>query len=280
MDIYEIQKLMREKSKAIGEYSAKAPQTEADLRSSLFGSDQTLGSLRENEADKIKELYNHDKTIASNYQPPEGFLEDPGAKAQFGSDVIARQGGELADIQKGIANRRDVLGDALDRGMKIFMAGLDALNSEYSGLKDQGNFAMQLKEMAERAEERKQAKADKNRATERVNIGGQEVLIDSNTGETIKVLGASGTSSSEDEIDAYAASYLDGKTFVNEIPAEIRGKVLQRAAELKQQAEEDAGKETEQESQPTSEGGFDLSKMIGTPGIPVDKWLVKLLGGG
>ena len=271
---------MREKSKAIGEYSAKAPQTEADLRSSLFGSDQTLGSLRENEADKIKELYNHDKTIASNYQPPEGFLEDPGAKAQFGSDVIARQGGELADIQKGIANRRDVLGDALDRGMKIFMAGLDALNSEYSGLKDQGNFAMQLKEMAERAEERKQAKADKNRATERVNIGGQEVLIDSNTGETIKVLGASGTSSSEDEIDAYAASYLDGKTFVNEIPAEIRGKVLQRAAELKQQAEEDAGKETEQESQPTSEGGFDLSKMIGTPGIPVDKWLVKLLGGG
>ena len=158
---------MREKSKAIGEYSAKAPQTEADLRSSLFGSDQTLGSLRENEADKIKELYNHDKTIASNYQPPEGFLEDPGAKAQFGSDVIARQGGELADIQKGIANRRDVLGESLEKGLKIFLMGLDALKYEQSGLQDQFNNEIKLKELTDKATERAITRGDKSKTDTR-----------------------------------------------------------------------------------------------------------------
>lgn len=162
----EIQKAMRKKRTEIGSRIADYPKTAADLRSSLFGEDKTLGSLRENEAAKIKELYEHDKAVASNYVPQTpGFIEDPGAKARFGSDVLARQGGELADIQKGIANRRDVLGDALTKGMEIFTAGLDALKFEYGGMKDERDFQLQLQELAEkradRAESRgKTAKAD------------------------------------------------------------------------------------------------------------------------
>lgn len=234
MDTNAILEQMRTKRAEIGQRYADAPKTAADLRASLFGEDKTLSSLRENEAAKIKELYEHDKAIASNYVPQTpGFIEDPGAKARFGSEVLARQGGELADIQKGIANRRDVLGDALTKGMEIFTAGLDAMKWEYGGMRDERDFLLQLQELAEKRADR----ADQKRSTSIIEIGGRKVLVDAQTGETIKDLGSSGVSTPLDDIDSYAASYLDGDILPSEIPAEIRGKVLQRAAEFKKQAE-------------------------------------------
>lgn len=270
---------MRKKAEEIGKYAAKAPQTEADLRSTLFGSDQTLASLRENEAAKIKELYEHDKILASNYVPQTpGFIEDPGAKARFGSDVLARQGGELADIQKGIANRRDVLGEALDKGMAIFTAGLDALKFEYGGIKDQGSFALELQKMAEARAEREQTRREKNRATERVNIGGQEVLIDSNTGETIRVLGPAGTDVKAGDKTAEYISQV--KTYKNRVEA-LKDFEIYKSTMVQQGVDVDAVKRAIDSYFP--ESPVKTSSESTTPGIAGHTlWndLSKLIGGG
>lgn len=164
----QIQNALAQKRTEIGQRYASLPQTEANLRASLYGGDQTLGSLRENEAAKIKELYNHDQQVASTYQPTSpGFIEDPASKAKYGSMILGNTGGELADIQKGIANRRDVLGDALEKGMKMAMYGLEALKQEYGGLESERDFMQKQKEHEDEIALRREEMSNGSTSTER-----------------------------------------------------------------------------------------------------------------
>ena len=143
MDIDSIQRLITQRRDDIGQRYASLPQTEANIRASLFGGDKTLGSLRENAAAKIKELYTHDKQMASTFQSTApDFIEDPGARASYGRQVLANTGGELADIQKGVANRQDVLGEALKNAMNIAKTALEAKRLELESLQEERRFAL------------------------------------------------------------------------------------------------------------------------------------------
>ena len=146
--------LMGEKRQQIGQRYADLPKIEDNIRSSLFGGDQTLSSLRGNESAKVKELYEFDKGLAVAQQSgPAGFIDDPASAAKYGSVQLQNRAGELSDIQRGIANRRDVLGDALEKALKMMNYGLEAAKLEYAGMQDELDNKLKIDEFQLRKSE-------------------------------------------------------------------------------------------------------------------------------
>lgn len=137
---------MSQKRQEIGQRYAEIPDIESKTRESLFGNDQVLKGLQGNETSKIQELYGHDKVLADRYANPqsEGYLEDPYAREKARAMRFQGTAGELSDIQNQIQTRRDVIGDALERAMKLINYGLEAKKLEMEGLKDEFDKKMQL----------------------------------------------------------------------------------------------------------------------------------------
>ena len=164
-DIANIQKALSEKRQEVGQRFASIPNIEAGIRSDLFGGDQTLKSLRGNETDKIKELYNHDKRMAETYANPESasYLADPYAREKALSMQSGATAGELSDIRGNISTRKDVLGDALEKALKLLNYGLEASKLEYSGLQDELDTAIKLQEIEERRKEKASGNLNKQK---------------------------------------------------------------------------------------------------------------------
>lgn len=163
------QALISQKRQDIGQRYADAPNVESKMRESLFGGDQVLGTLRGHESEKVKELFEHDKSVAAQYQTPpaEGQILDPYIRETQLTNRYRGTMEDLTGIRSNIATRRDVLGDALEKGMKMLMYGLEAAKFEYSGLQDELKTEMQLEEQRQKAAERGSAagaKASRSKA--------------------------------------------------------------------------------------------------------------------
>lgn len=154
MDLEELQKKISGKRQELGQRYAEVPDIETRIRADLFGNDKSLQTMRENENAKIKELFEFDKGLATTYQSPvPGFVDDPSSVARYGQQQLRERAGELADVQKGIANRRDVLGDALERAMKLANYGLEAKRLEIQALQDEFDDQLKLEELRLRKQE-------------------------------------------------------------------------------------------------------------------------------
>jgi len=148
MDYNELLALMKSKSADISKRTLDVPTIQNTLRADLYGNDNVTDSLRENETSKIKELYQHDQTMADRYANPasEGYMEDPYSRAKAVAQRSETTAGQLGDLQNQIAKRRDVLGSALEKAMQLLNYGLEAQKLEYSGMKDEFDNRMKLDE--------------------------------------------------------------------------------------------------------------------------------------
>ncbi|MEK9207255.1 MAG: hypothetical protein AAB922_02155 [Patescibacteria group bacterium] len=155
-DIAAIQKAISEKRQDIGQRYADMPALESKTRADLFGNDATTNSLRANETAKIKELYDHDKRLADNYANKESpsYMADPYAREKAVAMQSQATAGELSTIQGQIGQRRDILGDALEKAMKLLSYGLEASKFEYSGLQDELDTAMKLQDKEDAKKEK------------------------------------------------------------------------------------------------------------------------------
>jgi hypothetical protein len=128
----ELQKLLSQNRQDLGQRVADIPKTEDNLRAGLFENDQTLNSLRQNQQAKILEMYQHDKTLAQQYANPESnlYLKDPYQRELARSTQFQGTAGELGSINNLIQSRRDVLGDTLDKAMKLAQYGVQAKQLE------------------------------------------------------------------------------------------------------------------------------------------------------
>lgn len=147
MDIDALNNLITQKRTELGQRIASTPQVEGQYREQLFGGDKQLSSLYSNEEAKIKELYDHDKRLATYADPNSStYLADPYQREVARAKQHQGTVGELADIQTQRSKRKDVLGDALDRAMKMMEYGLKAQELEYEGLQKDRDFKQRQKE--------------------------------------------------------------------------------------------------------------------------------------
>lgn len=147
MDIDQLSSLIAQKRTELGQRIANVPNMEGQYRQELFGNDRQLASLYENENTKIQELYEHDKRLATYADPNSPtYMKDPYAREVARAKQHQGTVGELSDIQTQRSKRKDVLGDALDRAMKMLEYGLKAQELELSGLESDRSFAQRQKE--------------------------------------------------------------------------------------------------------------------------------------
>lgn len=195
MDYNALMKLMAEKRTDIGTRYAEMPNIEAKTRESLFGNDPVLNNLRTNETSKIQELYSHDKVLADQYANPQSqsYMADPYSREKARAIHFGKTAGELSDIQGNTSKRQDVLGNALEKAMKLLNYGLEASKLEYSGMQDEFDNKMKLDDFALRKSEsgKKGASAQDKRgqdATDKVISGLGETLANAKPGEDKKKL--------------------------------------------------------------------------------------------
>lgn len=128
----EMQRLLSQNRQEIGTRVAELPRTEENIRANLFGGDKTLASLRQNQETKIMELFEHDKRIAERYANPqsEAYLQDPYMREVARANQFQGTVGELSQLQSQTEARRDVLGDTLDKALKLAQYGVQAKQIE------------------------------------------------------------------------------------------------------------------------------------------------------
>lgn len=144
-----IQNALTQKRQEIGQRFADLPKTETNLRANLFGGDPALETLRSQESDKVKELFEHDKAVAAQYQtPPEpGMVLDPYIRELQLTNRYRGTMEDLTGVRKKISTRQDIVGDMVDKAMKVFLAGLDALKYEATGL--EGDLTRRRQQMSD-----------------------------------------------------------------------------------------------------------------------------------
>lgn len=167
MDYAALLEQMKGKSQDLSKYTMDIPNIQKTLREDLYGNDNVIDSLRSNEADKIKELYQHDQNLADRYANPssEGYIEDPYVRAKATAQRSQATAGELGTLQNQIAKRSDVLGSALEKAMQLLNYGLEAKKLEYAGIQDEFDNKMKLEDFQLKKEQsRKETQADQQSA--------------------------------------------------------------------------------------------------------------------
>lgn len=146
-----IQQLLSQKRQEIGARYAELPS-----KFTSTTNDPQLTALGGREMDKIRELYEHDKTLADRYANPqsEAYLEDPYAREKARAIQSQATLGEIGDIQQLREQRKSTLDDALERGLKIFLAGITGLESE-------SDFLEKMLEREDKLAEKRASKAEK-----------------------------------------------------------------------------------------------------------------------
>ena len=129
----------------VGQRIAGMPQFQTSLSEAVYGKEKGLPSMREQMSGKIAALYDTDKRLAESYSRPgtDMYIEDPYQRRKVISAQHKQELQEIQSLQNMIANRQDVLGSAIDKGLEIYKAGVDAQKFEYEGLMDE--LGMKLK---------------------------------------------------------------------------------------------------------------------------------------
>lgn len=105
-----------------------APQVKQLMGEQILQGEGMIKPLADEKSKLIEQLFNADTNIAAEYANPksETYIENPTARYQAVAPAKASMWGSLAGIDTLIGTRQKVLGDALDRGMEMYKAGLDA----------------------------------------------------------------------------------------------------------------------------------------------------------
>jgi|WetSurSiteA1Bulk_404760.scaffolds.fasta_scaffold18764_2 hypothetical protein len=120
----------------VGQRIANLPQFETNLREQVFGADQSIPSLRTQISSKVNALYDVDKRMADVYSNPNNpmYIRDPYQRDKYASTQHQAELGTIGDLQNMLGSRQDILGNAIDKGMKIYQAGIDAAKFEQESL--------------------------------------------------------------------------------------------------------------------------------------------------
>ena len=123
----------------VGQRIAGMPQFQTNLSEAVYGKEQALPSLRTQASDKVKALYDLDKRAADRYANPTSnmFIKDPYAREKLMSTQHQNELGGIQDLNNLIAQRQDVLGNAMQKGLDIYKAGIDAQKFEYQSIMDE-----------------------------------------------------------------------------------------------------------------------------------------------
>ena len=125
----------------VGQRIAGLPQFETDLRTEVYGKEQAVPALREQISSKIRGLYDADKRNAdvyANRQSPM-YMRDPYAREKYISGQHQQELGSLQGLQNMLAGRQDQIGGAIEKGLQIYQAGVDAAKFQHSSLLDELN---------------------------------------------------------------------------------------------------------------------------------------------
>lgn len=153
MNPKDIQRLLAQTRQDLGQRYAQIPQTISQFPTKA--TDPQYQSLMGNKNQKIMELYEHDKRLADTYANPQSdlYMEDPYARERARAVQAQATGGEIVDIGQQMAQRGNVLQDAMEQSMRLMEYGLRAkeleaqlLQKEFQNLLDLEQLAMQRKE--------------------------------------------------------------------------------------------------------------------------------------
>lgn len=155
MDPDEIQRLLAQNRVDTSQRIANIPPTYDRLRGDVMGSDQTLNSLRDNEASKIQELWKHDQDLSRYADPNQAtYLADPYAREK--ARAIHAQGtvGELTGIQNSIQQRKDTLGDTLEKALQLLDYGVKAKEYERKALESELEAMLKIQERKDKQKDK------------------------------------------------------------------------------------------------------------------------------
>lgn len=113
------------------------PTFQSNIQASVVGGDATLNSTLNNYADKVSELFAHDKSLSTTVTgadtgiAPEGFVENPYNRAMKSADLYAQKGSEVASALKTYETRKNLLGDLVDKAVKVYEAGISGKEMDY-----------------------------------------------------------------------------------------------------------------------------------------------------
>lgn len=115
-------------AEGVKQAALNAPTFENQFGTTLREQDKTLSGAIGAYSDKVAELFAHDKYVADNWSTPTtpasitptGFMEDPYAKAKASANLYAQKGSEVASSLKLLETRKAVLGDLVDKAMKMY----------------------------------------------------------------------------------------------------------------------------------------------------------------
>ena len=145
-----------DKSKAVSSGQSSLPQVTDALRRSLYDREKVLPGLEKESQDKMVELFRADQDMYGRYgnKQSEMFIEDPMARQAAVSGQKAQLRQEYGDLFGMIQDRSKTLGNALDKGVQLYQAGLAAQEAELT-----------LAEKSwERAYKKRQLKMDEDKA--------------------------------------------------------------------------------------------------------------------
>ena len=159
MNPEEIQRLISQNRQETGQRYAAIPGQYEQIRGELFGGDQTLRSLRGAEEEKIQELWRHDQDI-SRYSEPTSptYLEDPYQRERARAIHFQGTVGELTGLQSQIAQQRDVLGDTLEKALRMLEYGSKAKEFENQSLQRELDAAIRLEQIRQEQKEKSEKK--------------------------------------------------------------------------------------------------------------------------
>lgn len=131
-DMSAMEKLISDKGAALASGKAGLPGVTEALRKSLYSREQVLPGLEGEAQNKMTELFRADQDLQGRYGDPNSpmYIENPSARQGAVSGYKADIRGQYGDVFNMINSRSRVLGNALDKGIQLYQAGLAAQEAE------------------------------------------------------------------------------------------------------------------------------------------------------
>lgn len=166
----QIQDAIKNYSSAASTVSARyadQPSFETQTRAQIMGGDTALPQLASGFSDKVMELYNYDKTKNASMNMPTTVPGQPTMTTQAGQEMTlnpmiqerAQQAGFQQTLQEKekawqlYEGRKNVLGDALDKAVKLYETKTKMKESERNAAKDMVTMLQDLYEEENRKSE-------------------------------------------------------------------------------------------------------------------------------
>lgn len=178
-------KEVAQKAAEVKQAYSNEPTFTSNMRESLVTSDPILNSARNNYTDKIAELFAHDKELAGSKLTAEnmgmGITDNnyinPSIKFGYNKDLYAQKGKELAGAMNTYLSRQDLIGDIVDKAVKVYEAATAGKEADYQAAKDQLSTAVQLMTLDETKRHNLASETAGNTLTEREKSNAKTSLI-------------------------------------------------------------------------------------------------------